>query len=326
MKELRPTDAGLYFTKNDPDDQRLGETSRAGDSASKARFHLVGWADDDGIRLNGGRPGAAEAPARIRKYLYKMTPPLKVASPLIADWGDLAPATKGDLIDGASELAKRHETARAVSRELLGKGTLFTLGGGHDYGFPDAAAFCAHTIAQGSRPVVLNFDAHLDVRPAANGFHSGTPFRRLLEEFGSKVDFVEVGLQRQCNSPVHAEWARSQGATLLWADALREQGGCTPAVSRALAAFRGRPLWVSLDIDAVTSSAAPGCSQSWETGLPAADVLQTLRFLRASMVFAGMGIYEVSPPLDHDDRTSKLAALCVYEMIFAQDVFAGARA
>lgn len=304
MKDLRPADPGLFFTKNDPEDPRLGE--RAHPAPSDGDFHLLGWADDEGIRLNGGRPGAAEAPDRIRKFLYKMTPPAAAAIRLI-DWGNLS---------SSGPLPQRHLRARELAGEALGKGFVLSLGGGHDYGFPDAAAFCTRTLATNERPLVVNFDAHLDVRPADGPPHSGTPFRRLLEEFGDRVDFFEVGLQRHCNSPTHAAWAEQRGARLLWRDSIREQGGCARALARALESFRNRPCWVSLDIDAVSSQAAPGCSQSWETGLSAEETLLSLRFLRAHCRQQGLGVYEVSPPLDQDDRTSKLAALFLYETIF----------
>ena len=39
-------------------------------------FCILGYPDDEGIKLNGGRTGAALAPTAIRQFLYKMTPGL----------------------------------------------------------------------------------------------------------------------------------------------------------------------------------------------------------------------------------------------------------
>ena len=69
--------------------------------------------------------GAAEAPDRIRKILYKMTPSLTSAhaNPKIFDLGNLKK-------EGV--LARRHELARESVSEMLSKDCrLVTLGGGH---------------------------------------------------------------------------------------------------------------------------------------------------------------------------------------------------
>src|SRR5437762_8296566 len=58
------------------------------------RAVIVGFPQDEGVRRNQGRPGAAQAPAEIRRWLYRLTPcdgqdevDLRVFPPL--DAGDL---------------------------------------------------------------------------------------------------------------------------------------------------------------------------------------------------------------------------------------------
>ena len=72
---------------------------------------------------------------------------------------------------------------------------------------------------------------------------------------------------------------------------------------------------VNTAIDAFTSNEAAGCSQSWTTGLNTKDFLESLYWLQTHFDVCGMGIYEVSPALDHDKRTSKLAALIAHRFI-----------
>lgn len=160
--------------------------------------------------------------------------------------------------------------------------------------------------------MVLNFDAHLDVRPTDKGFHSGTPFRRLLTEFSGRFDFVEIGLQPQCNSRSHRDWALTQKAELWWAADLMDPAVFTRRLKDYLDARPGAPIFLSFDIDVVTSASAPGCSQSWDTGLPSEHLFTAIDLARAHGGLRMMGIYEVSPPLDVDDRTSKLAALLAF--------------
>src|SRR5436305_2716743 len=61
-----------------PDDPRLGEVIEVwqGDPAAltRGRAVLIGFPQDEGVRRNGGRTGAAEAPDAIRRCLYRLTP------------------------------------------------------------------------------------------------------------------------------------------------------------------------------------------------------------------------------------------------------------
>ena len=313
MSEFRPTDPTIFFTRHDPHDPRLGELFRS-QSLEKALklapgFALCGYPDDEGIVMNGGRPGAALAPVQIRKYFYKMTPGRNWIGNFF-DLGDLAVGTNIALPD-------RHEFAQRSLRELFKVGhRVITFGGGHDYGFADAAAFL-DSVDPGEphRPIVINFDAHLDVRPFDKGFHSGTPFRRLLENYSARFDFVEVGLQPQCNSTFHREYALKYGARLLDLERIHSEGllKClTSVLPLELHHHKDQKVWISVDLDAFSSAFAPGCSQSFATGLEPVEFLQSLAWILKNSDVRGMGFYETSPALDLDDRTSKLAATLAY--------------
>jgi formiminoglutamase len=314
------TDSKLFFSRNDSTDPRLGEwvssfaltESQDLSSIKNPSWLLLGYPDDEGIVMNGGRMGAQEAPHFIRTYFYKMTPSmLKPQQQSLIDLGNVPT----DL-----PLAKRHERGREIIKTALNLGhRTLSLGGGHDYGYADGAGFIDHCLAQQQRhnykPVVINFDAHLDVRPTGKGFHSGTPFNRLLTQYEGQFDFVEVGLQNQCNSSEHLNWAKKKGAQVLLLQDIREVG-LKESLSAAIAPFRGRPCLLSVDIDAFTSAEAPGCSQSWATGLHIQEFLPTLKMLQSELKVTSLAIYEVSPPLDRDHCTSKLAALILHHTVF----------
>lgn len=316
MAWTTPTDSKLFFTRNDSSDPRLGEWVKAFSAQSAQDFAqlpspswtLLGYPDDEGIAMNGGRPGAKEAPHAIRTYFYKMTPSLlKPQTQSLVDLGN---------VPVELPLAERHERGREVIRAALAHGhRTLSLGGGHDYGYADGAGFIDHCLSQNLRPVVINFDAHLDVRPTDKGFHSGTPFNRLLNQYEGKFDFIEVGLQNQCNSLAHLNWAKSKGAqVLLYQDLL--EVGLKSSLEALVKNFKGRPCLLSVDIDAFTSNEAPGCSQSWATGLQIQDFLPALKMLQSTLDVRSLAIYEVSPPLDQDHRTSKLAALILHHTVF----------
>lgn len=312
MSWLHPTDKHLLFTKNDKEDPRLGECVQLlpkDDLDNIAQyefdFAILGYPDDEGIGLNGGRVGAQVAPHEIRTSLYKMTPHLQSAQlPNILDLGNL---------DKEKPLAERHEKGREIIASIAKSGKRWiSYGGGHDYGYCDSTAF-VQTFPGDA--VVINFDAHMDVRPTDKGLNSGTPFFRLLSEFSGQVDFAEIGIQNQCNSKFHIAWAQSKGAQVFTLDDVNSQG-LLPILQKYLQDKKSKKIFLSVDIDAFTSNEAPGCSQSWTTGLFTKDFLEALQWLLKNHDVRGMGIYEVSPPLDSDKRTSKLAALLSHGFIF----------
>src|SRR6266550_2779221 len=74
---LEPVRAPDDFLRR-ADDPRLGEVIEFwhGDPAAltPGRAVLVGFPQDEGVRRNHGRPGAAFAPHEIRHCLYRLTP------------------------------------------------------------------------------------------------------------------------------------------------------------------------------------------------------------------------------------------------------------
>jgi formiminoglutamase len=311
MSWLHPTDKHLLFTKNDKEDPRLGECVQLvpkGDLSLDSydfNFAILGYPDDEGIGLNGGRVGAQIAPPEIRTFLYKMTPHLSATQlPKILDLGDL---------DKEKPLAERHAKGRELISDLVKRNKHWiSFGGGHDYGYCDSTAFAEN---HKDNAVIINFDAHMDVRPVDKGFNSGTPFHRLLTEFSGHIDFAEVGIQNQCNSKAHIAWAKSKGAEIITLDQINENG-LLNSLKKYLAGKEKKKIFLSVDIDAFTSNEAPGCSQSWTTGVFTKDFLEALQWMIKNFDVRGMGIYEVSPPLDSDKRTSKLAALISHNFIF----------
>lgn len=299
-------------------DPRLGDLVRAlPDSsvlpaaAGLRTFVIGGYPDDEGIRLNGGRPGASQAPAAIRKSLYKMTPALQ--QPVDFDVFDF-----GDLDSTSGSLAERHDSGSRACHETLSRGARWIgLGGGHDYGFAEAKGFLEWSKSQTVRPLVINFDAHFDVRPTAKGLSSGTPFFRMLEA-GFDLDFAELGIQSQCNSKAHLDWLTARGARVLTMDDVEASGESLETNAVRLLGdwiLRPRPTFLSVDIDAFSSAVAPGCSQSWATGFMPDQFFALFDLLLRRLDVRALGIYETSPPLDQDDRTSKLAALIAHRFI-----------
>src|SRR5690348_1472209 len=162
-----------------PDDPRLGEVVEfwRGDPAAlrPGRPVLIGFPQDEGVRRNGGRVGAAEAPREIRRWLYRLVPwDCETESDLAAlgllDLGNVR--IDGDLEQTQAALGE------VVGAVLRGGAVPVVLGGGHETAYGHDLGYVAAGIPVG----VVNIDAHLDVRPLIDGKgHSGSPFRQMME-------------------------------------------------------------------------------------------------------------------------------------------------
>tara|TARA_B100000749_G_scaffold280875_1_gene279591 strand:- start:41406 stop:42377 length:972 start_codon:yes stop_codon:yes gene_type:complete len=281
-------------------------------------YSLCGYPSDEGINNNGGRIGAQQAPDKIRYFLSRMTPPalLDDHDRYLWDLGNVDASLK--LEDQQSIISRKCYDTLELGGKWIG------IGGGHDYGFPDGDGFLRHikdnsTDKNNEKPLVINFDAHLDVRPDKDKISSGTPFYKLLNTHTDDFDFVEIGIQSQCNSKDHVHFVKDHGGEIVWLDEILHSAshGSTYLNSRLTPYVRTpRPTFISVDIDAFSNAFAMGCSQSWGTGLTPEIFFPHFKFLTERLEVMALGVYEVSPPLDRDDITSKLASQIIYNYIY----------
>jgi formiminoglutamase len=298
MQSFEPIDPGLRFTRNDSRDPRLGDLSKENTEEGVA---ILGYPDDEGVRLNGGREGARQGPDEIRRQLYKMTPHPRRKLKSFADFGNLNP-------DLDADLATRHARATEAVKMVLDRGLqALTLGGGNDYAYGDGRAFLQ---ACPTRPLVINVDAHFDVRDTSRGLSSGTPFYRLLES-GPPFDFAELGIQTHCNSREHWDYVSGKGGCVLTMDEILESGlSFSECAVRKLDdwIFKRRPVFLAIDMDAFAYPYAAGTSAAWPLGLLPHDFWPFFNVLLTRMDVRVLGLYEVAPSLEAGVGTSKLAA------------------
>jgi arginase family enzyme len=198
------------------------------------------------------------------------------------------------------ETHARVERAVSALREL-GLVTL-CVGGGHDLSLPAIAAVSA---SLAGRLGGINLDAHLDVRETLG---SGMPFRRLIE--GRWLDpqrFVELGLGRFVNDERDLAWLRAQGGSTVQADTILERGLDAQAALAHAAA--GGPAFLSIDLDALDQSVAPGVSAPNPLGLPLRDAAKLAEAAGAHSAVEHFDLMELNPSHDIDGRTGRSAAV-----------------
>jgi formiminoglutamase len=281
------------------------------DSPDGCQLALVGLPDDTGIKLNGSRPGAAEGPRAFRAALANFgtswdglrsqSIPVKVF-----DAGDIEPAQGHDKL----ALLETHMRVENALIELHKMDMIpVCIGGGHDLTLPTVTALARH---RGDAVGGINFDAHLDVRDRIG---SGMAFRKLIEK--KLLDprrFVEVGLGRFVNDEPDLTWLTGKGATLVFADTLVDS--VLPTFKLFDVAFASSKTgFVSIDLDGLDSSEAPGVSALNPLGLHVHHAAALAEAAGAAPAVGHFDIMELSPPHDSGERTARVAALLFLSFI-----------
>ncbi len=296
----------MFLRSGDKNDPRLGEFVRIEElDYDAAEIVIIGCPQDEGVRRNNGRPGAALAPSAIREQFYKLTT-FNIRKQIF---------DAGDIKTGGS-LEEIHERHFEVVKQILADGKrLIVLGGGNDISYPDGRA-----IAEVFGPenwIAVNVDAQLDVR-LADERNSGTPYRQLLDEKLLQPSyFYEVGFQSHFCSPVYYEYIRSLGVNRISLEILRSRTEADLELKESI-----RLKFISLssslntffgfDLDAVRSADAPGTSAPSPLGLRAGEFIQLVKYAASLANTRIIEFSEVNPKFDADNRTTKLVAIAMH--------------
>lgn len=283
-----------------------------GTGAEHARWHqmvngcgpdapvvIVGFASDEGVRRNQGRVGAAEGPAAIRRMLANLADP---GLP-VSDLGDVVVAD-GDLEAGQQRLGV------VVGSVLDRSATPVVLGGGHAVAYGSGSGWLDRPETWG----VLNLDAHLDLRRAERAT-SGTPFLQLagdLATAGRPFHYSVIGLSRPSNTRALLDEAERLDVSILY-DVDTEVSSALAAATALLE--RVDRVHLTLDLDVLPASVAPGVSAPAAFGVPPAVILRVLRVVAASGKLGLFEVAELNPRFDIDARTARIAARCVDEVV-----------
>jgi agmatinase len=242
------------------------------------------------------RKGSREAPAAIRWASES----IETYSPTQhRDLDDLAFTDAGDLdLDGCpcdEAVARVRQTLAHVS------GVPLMLGGEHTMTVGAVEAALEHHPDLG----VIVLDAHLDLRDQYEGmmWSHATTLSRVLDRIPPNRIAV-LGAR----SGTREEWTKAE--SLL---AVSRSGSLDV---RTWSVLSGRPLYITVDIDAFDPSIAPGTGNPEPLGLAVGEFVTLLSVVREANV-VGCDIVEVSPPYDPSGQTAILAAWLVREMLLA---------
>lgn len=258
--------------------------------AMRPAIHLIGLPTDVNSSFERG---ATKGPAAIR-------------AALVSDRGNSASesglelGTDIDLVDCGDLSLTDHDVEgddRAIAAAVARAPLPILLGGDHAITYPVVAALAAR-----HGPLnILHFDAHPDLYAdfEGNPRSHASPFARIFEG-GYAKRLVQVGirtLNRHCR-----EQADKYGVEILpMADF---HASHVPVLDG--------PLYISVDLDGIDPSEAPGVAHPEPGGLRLREVLAAIHRQTAPIV--GADIVELNPARDIGDITAILAAKLVREL------------
>lgn len=286
-----------------PNDPRIKDflKTKTGDP----KVVLIGFPSDEGVKRNGGRPGAANATDKIRKALYTLTPGANATD----DFLDLLSCTQdnGNIeITGDLE-ADQERLGKKVAHYLKNDTTPIILGGGHGTAFGHFLGY----VKTEMKTSIFNLDAHTDVRPLKEGkAHSGSPFRQAIEHrSGCCTQYNVAGLQPHAVASSHRQFVEQHGGTAIFNDETDIH-----VITKQLVNLPTRCM-VTFDMDAVDQAFAPGVSAPCTNGVKPELWFDAAYQAGKSGSVTSFDIAEVNPIYDRDNQTTRLAALTVWHFL-----------
>lgn len=262
---------------------------------------LLGFACDEGVKRNHGRPGAAQAPDVLRKALANMAS--HQGHEQLADLGTIE--VEGDGL----EAAQRALSDAVTACQRSGMHTL-VFGGGHEtawaHGRGVLDAFPHERVA------IINLDAHLDLRKAERAT-SGTPFRQLAHycaEQSRAFQYACFGVSRAANT--QALWDEAERLNVTLVEDLHFRRDALSALEEVLAGADS--IYLTIDLDVLPAGEMPAVSAPAALGIPVLDLLSVIERICRSGKLRAADLVEFNPHYDQDGQGAKLAARLAWQI------------
>lgn len=219
----------------------------------------------------------------------------------IVDCGDVS------IING--DVEQSHENTEEAVRKIIEKGAIpVILGGDHSVTNPAAFALESH-----EKVNVVQIDAHLDWLKEVSGqrFTLSNPMRR-MSEMDHINKMAQLGIRGVGSSQKEDfDDAREYGSTILSPKQIRKIG-----IDEVLKDMpEGEKYYVTLDIDGLDASIAPGAGSPSPGGFSYDEVSELLEAVAKKGDVIGFDLVEVNPLYDQTGVTSQIAARLIIDFM-----------
>ncbi|TQR23932.1 agmatinase [Bacillus safensis] len=155
---------------------------------------------------------------------------------------------------------------------------------------------------------IIHMDAHTDLREEYEGepLSHSTPIRKVAGLIGPENVFsfgIRSGMKEEF------EWAKEAGMHISKFEVLEP-------LKQVLPKLKGRPVYVTIDIDVLDPAHAPGTGTVDAGGITSKELLASIHAIAGSDVqVVGADLVEVAPVYDHSDQTANTASKLLREML-----------
>ncbi|HHU86319.1 MAG TPA: agmatinase [Peptococcaceae bacterium] len=247
------------------------------------------------------RPGTRKGPEQIRL----VSPGLEEYSlDLNRDLADCCYYDAGDVVLPPGTLQESLRRIGAVTAKVLSSSKFpLVIGGEHLV----SLAVIKEVARVYPELAVIQLDAHADLREDYLGerYSHATVMRRVADLVGGE-NIYQLGIRSGTREEI--EFGRKH--TNLFFNELIQP------LQEIIPLLKGRPVYVTLDIDVVDPAYAPGTGAAEPCGCTSREIIRALHLLGGINV-VGFDLVEVSPVYDFSERTALLAAKLVREAILS---------
>ncbi|MBD3859085.1 MULTISPECIES: agmatinase [Bacillus] len=155
---------------------------------------------------------------------------------------------------------------------------------------------------------IIHMDAHTDLREEYEGepLSHSTPIRKVAGLIGPENVYsfgIRSGMKEEF------EWAKEAGMHISTFEVLEP-------LKQVLPKLKGRPVYVTIDIDVLDPAHAPGTGTVDAGGITSKELLASIHAIAGSDVqVVGADLVEVAPVYDHSDQTANTASKLLREML-----------
>lgn len=194
-------------------------------------------------------------------------------------------------------------------RDIRARGAIpVVLGGDHSISFPVVRAFDDVPLQ------IVQFDTHLDLMDDVFGirYSHGNPMKR-ISELENVKGVTHIGIRGLLNPPDWSDSSLHPKSKFYTAEEVHARG--TEYITSGIPDLGN--LYVSLDIDSLDPSVAPGTGTPEPGGLTYLQLRSMLRDCARRGQLAGIDLVEVNPLFDPTGRTAQVAARLIIDTLGA---------
>ena len=249
---------------------------------------IIGAPTDD---LVSDRPGTRFGPRAIRAASCPPGPHLEAkvdafAELRVVDYGDAA-------VLPADVETTQAQIERTVGEVVAAGAVPVVLGGDHSITEPTVRAVTTRHGAVG----LVHFDTHTDTGTEVFGVEvsHGTPMYRLVRDgLVEPGRYVQIGLRGYWPGEAELSWQAERGITSFFMHDVRDLG-IREVIERTVAAVGEGPVFLTVDVDVLDPSVAPGTGTPEPGGMTSVDLLWACREVARRLELVGMDVVEVIP-------------------------------